>query len=129
MSNPADNKAPFGISSDHSTSDTNDGNVSVAGSGLERRAKFETQGGLSPQYVQLIAIGRSIGTGLFVNISSVLLEARLLFLILSYLFWGILFIELCYLYVTKICAFLPIYEIVFKLVSYFINLALGFIIS
>lgn len=126
MGVPEDNKEPMGISSAQSTSDTNVGDVKVAGGGLERRAEFETQRGLSPRHVQLMAIGGSIGTGLFVGIGSVLSEAGPLSLVLGYLFWGILFVWPCYLCVAEMCAFLPIRGTIFELASRFVDPALGF---
>lgn len=127
MGVPEDHKEPLGISSAQSTSDTNVGDVKVAGGGgLERRAEFETQRGLSPRHVQLMAIGGSIGTGLFVGIGSVLSEAGPLSLVLGYLFWGILFVWPCYLCVAEMCAFLPIRGTIFELASRFVDPALGF---
>lgn len=126
MGVPDDHKEPMGISSAQSTSDTNVGDVKVAGGGLERRAEFETQRGLSPRHVQLMAIGGSIGTGLFVGIGSVLSEAGPLSLVLGYLFWGVLFVWPCYLCVAEMCAFLPIRGTIFELACRFVDPALGF---
>ncbi|KAH8788917.1 amino acid permease/ SLC12A domain-containing protein [Diaporthe sp. PMI_573] len=128
MGVPEDQKEPTGISSAQSTSDTHVGvgDVKVAGGGLERRAEFETQRGLSPRHVQLMAIGGSIGTGLFVGIGSVLSQAGPLSLVLGYLFWGILFVWPCYLCVAEMCTFLPIRGTIFELASRFVDPALGF---
>lgn len=51
-----------------------------------------TQRGLSPRHVQLMAIGGSIGVGLWVGIGSVLSRAGPLSLLLGYTFWGVFFI-------------------------------------
>lgn len=129
MGVPEDQKEPMGISSAQSTSDTHVGvgDVKVTGGGgLERRAEYETQRGLSPRHVQLMAIGGSIGTGLFVGIGSVLSQAGPLSLVLGYLFWGILFVWPCYLCVAEMCTFLPIRGTIFELASRFVDPALGF---
>lgn len=128
MGIPDDHKEPMGISSAQSASDTNveAGDVKPAAGGLERRAKFETQRGLSPRHVQLMAIGGSIGTGLFVGIGSVLSQAGPLSLVLGYLFWGILFVWPCYLCVAEMCTFLPIRGTIFELACRFVDPALGF---
>lgn len=130
MGSPADDKEPTGISAAPSTSiDANveAGDVKPAyGTGLERRAQFETKRGLSPRHVQLMAIGGSIGTGLFVGIGSVLSDAGPLSLVLGYLFWGVLFIWPCYLCVAEMCAYLPVRGTIFELASRFVDPALGF---
>lgn len=124
-----DHKAPIGDTCPPSISDavTEVGRANLTtGGGLERRAAFETKRGLSPRHVQLMAIGGSIGTGLFVGIGSVLSQAGPLSLILGYLFWGILFIWPCYLCVAEMCAYLPIRGTIFELASRFVDPALGF---
>lgn len=128
MGVPSDDKEPTGISTAPSHSDANveAGDVKPAFGGLERRAQFETQRGLSPRHVQLMAIGGSIGTGLFVGIGSVLSDAGPLSLVLGYLFWGVLFIWPCYLCVAEMCAYLPIRGTIFELASRFVDPALGF---
>ncbi|KAK5076547.1 hypothetical protein LTR51_002229 [Lithohypha guttulata] len=86
----------------------------------------ETKRGLSPRHVQLMAIGGSIGTGLFVGIGGVLSNAGPLSLLLGYCFWGILFIWPCNLCTGEMCAYLPIKGTVFELASRFVDPALGF---
>lgn len=52
----------------------------------------QTKRGLAPRHVQLMAIGGSIGTALFVGIGNYLQNAGPLSLFLGYLVWGLLFI-------------------------------------
>lgn len=86
----------------------------------------QTQRGLSPRHVQLMAIGGAIGTGLYVGIGGVLSKAGPLSLVLGYLFWGLLFIWPCNLCVAEMCAYLPIRGSIFELANRFIDPALGF---
>ncbi|KAI1336372.1 amino acid permease/ SLC12A domain-containing protein [Xylariaceae sp. FL0016] len=86
----------------------------------------ETKRGLSPRHVQLMAIGGSIGTGLWVGIGSVLSEAGPLSLVLGYMFWGLLYVWPLNLCVAEMCAYLPIRGTIFELGSRFVDPALGF---
>ncbi|KAL8396860.1 hypothetical protein RB594_003814 [Gaeumannomyces avenae] len=86
----------------------------------------ETKRGLSPRHVQLMAIGGSIGTGLWIGIGGVLTKAGPLSLVLGYMFWGLLFIWPLNLCVAEMCAYLPIRGSIFELASRFVDPALGF---
>lgn len=86
----------------------------------------ETQRGLASRHVQLMAIGGSIGTGLFVGIGSYLRDAGPLSLFLGYLVWGCLFILPVNLSVGEMCAYLPIRGSIFELAARFIDPAFGF---
>ncbi|KAF2758911.1 AAT family amino acid transporter [Pseudovirgaria hyperparasitica] len=86
----------------------------------------QTKRGLSPRHVQLMAIGGSIGTGLFVGIGSSLSNAGPLSLLLGYLFWGILFVWPCNLCVAEMCAWLPVRGTIFELASRYVDPAMGF---
>ncbi|KAH6981209.1 amino acid permease/ SLC12A domain-containing protein [Ilyonectria sp. MPI-CAGE-AT-0026] len=90
-------------------------------------AKYgQTKRGLSPRHVQLMAIGGSIGTGLFVGIGGVLSKAGPLSVVLGYLIWGVFFVWPCNLCVAEMCSYLPIRGSIFELASRFIDPALGF---
>lgn len=86
----------------------------------------QTQRGLSPRHVQLMAIGGSIGTGLFVGIGGVLSKAGPLSLFLGYLLWGVFFVWPCNLCVAEMHAYLPIRGSIFELAARFVDPALGF---
>lgn len=86
----------------------------------------QTKRGLSPRHVQLMAIGGSIGTGLFIGIGGVLSKAGPLSVFLGYLFWGVLFVWPCNLCVAEMCAYLPVRGSIFELASRFVDPALGF---
>ncbi|CAJ2510500.1 Uu.00g133090.m01.CDS01 [Anthostomella pinea] len=86
----------------------------------------ETKRGLSPRHVQLMAIGGTIGTGLWVGVGSVLSEAGPLSLVLEFMFWGLLFVWPLNLCVAEMCAYLPIRGTIFELASRFVDPALGF---
>ena len=85
-----------------------------------------TKRGLTPRHVQLMAIGGSIGTGLFVGIGSVLASAGPLSVVLGYLLYGIFFIWPCNLCVAEMCSYLPIRGSIFELTARFIDPAMGF---
>ncbi|KAJ5346578.1 hypothetical protein N7541_009060 [Penicillium brevicompactum] len=86
----------------------------------------QTQRGLASRHVQLMAIGGSIGTGLFVGIGSYLRDAGPLSLFLGYLVWGCLFILPVNLCVGEMAAYLPIRGSIFELAARFIDPAFGF---
>lgn len=86
----------------------------------------QTQRGLTSRHVQLMAIGGSIGTGLFVGIGSYLRDAGPLSVFLGYLIWGCLFILPVNLCVGEMAAYLPIRGSIFELDARFIDPAFGF---
>ncbi|KAH7032701.1 amino acid permease [Microdochium trichocladiopsis] len=87
---------------------------------------LETKRGLSPRHVQLMAIGGSIGVGLWVGVGGVLSKAGPLSLVLGYMFWGLLFVWPLNLCVAEMCAYLPIRGSIFELASRYVDPALGF---
>lgn len=86
----------------------------------------ETKRGLASRHVQLMAIGGSIGTGLFVGIGSYLRDAGPLSLLLGYMVWGCLFILPVNLSVGEMVAYLPVRGSIFELAARFIDPAFGF---
>ncbi|KAL4968239.1 putative proline permease [Aspergillus stella-maris] len=86
----------------------------------------QTKRGLSARHVQLMAIGGSIGTGLFVGIGSYMQESGPLSVVLGYLLYGLLFIWPCYLCVGEMCAYLPIRGSIFELASRYVDPAFSF---
>lgn len=86
----------------------------------------ETQRGLSSRQVQLMAIGGSIGTGLFVGIGSYLRDTGPLSVFLGYMFYGILFVWPVNLCVGEMCAYLPIRGSIFELAARYVDPAFGF---
>jgi amino acid transporter len=72
-----------------------------------------------------MAIGGSIGTGLFVGIGNVLSAAGPLSVVLGYLIWGVFFVWPCNLVVAEMCAYLPIRGSIFELAARFVDPALG----
>lgn len=137
MTQTSDNKAIYADEKLSDTSFTADSDVQLGterhGSVQERRLstsewdKFgATKRGLSPRHVQLMAIGGSIGTGLFVGIGRSLSTAGPLSLLLGYLFWGCLVIWPCNLCVGEMMAYLPVRGTIFELAARFIDPALGF---
>ena len=85
-----------------------------------------TKRGLTPRHVQLMAIGGSIGTGLFVGIGSPLSNAGPLSVFLGYCTYGLLFIWPCCLCVGEMMAYLPSRGSIFELASRYVDPSLGF---
>lgn len=109
------------------TSDTAHGTLIDTDVSDDLLAKYgQTKRGLSPRHVQLMAIGGSIGTGLFVGIGGVLSKAGPLSLFIGYLIWGIFFIWPTNLCVAEMCAYLPVRGSIFELATRFVDPALGF---
>lgn len=85
-----------------------------------------TKRGLKSRHVQLMAIGGSIGTALFVGIGGSLSRAGPLSLLLGYIFWGIGFIWPCNLYTAEMVAYLPVKGQIFELANRYVDPAMGF---
>ncbi|TLD08647.1 uncharacterized protein PgNI_07065 [Pyricularia grisea] len=116
-----------GLGRSPSDSDMADGQVIGVDRDADVVAKYgETHRGLSPRHVQLMAIGGSIGTGLWVGIGGVLSKAGPLSLLLGYAFWGLLYIWPLNLCVAEMCAYLPVRGTIFELARRFVDPALGF---
>jgi amino acid transporter len=126
---PVDEKAS-GFDRPNSASSTRTGRAqAVADVPVENGIKEhygETQRGLSPRHVQLMAIGGSIGVGIWVGIGSVLVRAGPLSLLLGYIFWGFLFVWPLQLCVAEMIAYLPIRGTIFELAARYVDPALGF---
>ncbi|KAL2826646.1 amino acid permease/ SLC12A domain-containing protein [Aspergillus cavernicola] len=86
----------------------------------------QTKRGLAPRHVQLMAIGGSIGTGLFVGIGQYLKDSGPLSVVLGYLLYGVMFIWPCYLCVGEMCAYLPIRGSIFELAGRYVDPAFAF---
>jgi amino acid transporter len=86
----------------------------------------QTKRGLSSRHVQLMAIGGSIGTGLFVGIGSYMRDSGPLSVVLGYLVYGLTFIWPCYLCVGEMCAYLPIRGSIFELAARYVDPAFAF---
>lgn len=86
----------------------------------------QTKRGLSGRHVQLMALGGSIGTGLFVGIGGVLRTSGPLSLVLGYLCYCISFIWPCNLAVGEMAAYLPIRGSIFEFAKRYVDEAFGF---
>ncbi|KFA56192.1 hypothetical protein S40293_00101 [Stachybotrys chartarum IBT 40293] len=86
----------------------------------------ETHRGLKPRHVHLMAIGGSIGVGLWVGIGSVLSQTGPLSLLIGYAFWGLAFVLPLFLCVAEMSAYLPIRGSIFELASRLVHPALGY---
>lgn len=101
----------------------------VTKSGMSKPAMHPlhtTKRGLKSRHVQLMAIGGSIGTALFVGIGGSLSRAGPLSLLLGYILWGVGFIWPCNLYTAEMIAYLPVKGQIFELASRYVDPAVGF---
>ena len=122
-----EDKLPRAKSAEADFSDDRVGSVVDRRLSLAEWEKYrQTKRGLHPRHVQLMAIGGSIGTGLFVGIGRTLSASGPLSLFLAYCFWGILFVWPCNLCVAEMLAYLPTRGTVFELSARYVDPALGF---
>lgn len=85
-----------------------------------------TKRGLSGRHVQLMAIGGSIGTGLFVGVGSSLRTAGPLSVLLAYIIYSSLFIWPCNMVVAEMATHLPIRGSVYEFATRYVDPAFGF---
>ncbi|CAG9945227.1 unnamed protein product [Clonostachys rosea f. rosea IK726] len=89
-------------------------------------ALLQTQRGLSPRHLQLMAIAGSIGVGLFVGVGGILASAGPLPLVTGYVIYGLAFIWPTTLNTAEMVAWLPIRGSIYELAARFVDPALGF---
>jgi amino acid transporter len=85
-----------------------------------------TKRGLSGRHVQLMALGGSIGTGLFVGIGSSLRSSGPLSVVLAYIIYSLAFIYPCNIAVGEMATYLPIRGSIFEFAKRYIDPAFGF---
>jgi amino acid transporter len=85
-----------------------------------------TKRGLSGRHVQLMALGGSIGTGLFVGIGSSLRSSGPLSVVLAYIVYCLVFIYPCNLAVGEMATYLPIRGSIFEFAKRYVDPAFGF---
>lgn len=85
-----------------------------------------TKRGLKSRHVQLMAIGGSIGTGLFVGIGASLSRAGPLSVFLAYLIYSCIFIWPTNMAVAELVTFLPLRRGIFEFGIRFLDPAIGF---
>lgn len=94
---------------------------------LENREKFgETQRGLNSRHIALLAIGQSIGTGLFVGMSSPLTTSGSLSLFIGFVIYAVFVMWPLMQCVTEMCSWLPIKGSLFHFGARFVDPAAGF---
>jgi amino acid transporter len=85
-----------------------------------------TKRGLSGRHVQLMALGGSIGTGLFVGIGSSLRSSGPLSVVLAYIIYCVVFIYPCNIAVGEMATYLPIRGSIFEFAKRYVDPAFGF---
>ncbi|KAL2421601.1 putative proline-specific permease put4 [Exophiala dermatitidis] len=90
-------------------------------------AKFgHTKRGLTSRHVQLMAIGGSVGTGLFVGIGGALSKGGPLSILLAFTIYPILFMFPANMCVAELTTFLPVRHGIFEMANRFVDPAFGF---
>lgn len=93
---------------------------------LSEPKAYQTKRGLEGRHVQLMSIGGSIGTGLFVGIGSSLRSSGPLSVVLAYIVYCSVFIFHCNMAVAEMAAHLPIRGSVYEFASRYVDPAFGF---
>ena len=106
--------------------ETSSGELDTAAGAVIDSPQNYTHRGLSSRHVQLMAIGGSIGTGLFVGIGSVLRTAGPLSLLLAFILYPTLLIYPCCMGVAEMATHLPIRGGIYEFASRFVDPAFGF---
>jgi len=86
----------------------------------------KTVRGLSSRHMQLITIGSSIGTGMFVGIGSALARSGPLSVFLSFTFFSVFVLWPLFMAACEMCSWLPVRGSIFQFAERYVDPALGF---
>jgi amino acid transporter len=86
----------------------------------------KTKRGLSSRHMQLITIGSSIGTGMFVGIGSALARSGPLSVFLAFTIFSLVVLFPLFMCATEMCSWLPIRGSIFQFAERYVDPALGF---
>ncbi|RDW72824.1 amino acid permease-3 [Coleophoma cylindrospora] len=86
----------------------------------------KTVRGLTNRHVQLITIGSSIGTGMFVGIGSALARSGPLSVFLGFTFFSVFILWPLFMAAAEMCSWLPVRGSIFQFAERYVDPALGF---
>lgn len=86
----------------------------------------KTRRGLSSRHMQLITIGSSIGTGMFIGIGSALARSGPLSVFLAFTIYSLLVLFPLFMCATEMCTWLPLRGSIFQFAQRYVDPALGF---
>lgn len=86
----------------------------------------KTVRGLSNRHMQLITIGSSIGTGMFVGIGSALARSGPLSVFLGFTFFSVFILWPLFMAAAEMCSWLPVRGSIFQFAERYVDPALGF---
>lgn len=86
----------------------------------------KTKRGLSSRHMQLITIGSSIGTGMFVGIGSALARSGPLSVFLAFTIFSLVVLFPLFMCATEMCSWLPIRGSIFQFAERYVDPAVGF---
>lgn len=93
----------------------------------EAQQKYgKTVRGLTNRHVQLITIGSSIGTGMFVGIGSALARSGPLSVFLGFTFFAVFILWPLFMAAAEMCSWLPVRGSIFQFAERYVDPALGF---
>ncbi|TVY91371.1 putative proline-specific permease [Lachnellula willkommii] len=86
----------------------------------------KTVRGLTNRHMQLITIGSSIGTGMFVGIGSALARSGPLSVFLGFTFFSVFILWPLFMAAAEMCSWLPVRGSIFQFAERYVDPALGF---
>jgi yeast amino acid transporter len=86
----------------------------------------KTRRGLSSRHMQLITIGSSIGTGMFIGIGSALARSGPLSVFLAFTIYSLFVLFPLFMCATEMCTWLPVRGSIFQFAERYVDPALGF---
>jgi len=93
----------------------------------EAQQKYgKTVRGLTNRHMQLITIGSSIGTGMFVGIGSALARSGPLSVFLGFTFFSVFILWPLFMAAAEMCSWLPVRGSIFQFAERYVDPALGF---
>ncbi|KAI9048300.1 hypothetical protein LZ554_008095 [Drepanopeziza brunnea f. sp. 'monogermtubi'] len=86
----------------------------------------KTVRGLGNRHVQLITVGSSIGTGMFIGIGSALARSGPLSVFLGFTFFSLIMLWPLFMAAAEMCSWLPVRGSIFQFAERYVDPALGF---
>jgi amino acid transporter len=86
----------------------------------------KTKRGLSSRHMQLITIGSSVGTGMFIGIGSALARSGPLSVFLAFTIYSLFVLFPLFMAASEMCTWLPVRGSIFQFAERYVHPALGF---
>lgn len=86
----------------------------------------KTRRGLSSRHMQLITIGSSVGTGMFIGVGSALARSGPLSVFLAFTIYSLFVLFPLFMAASEMCTWLPVRGSIFQFAERYVHPALGF---